>query len=614
MHRSRPSRAPFPPLAEGSGIAHHGVMSDPESRALAARGAEVILAAFRMYLERFRELTHLARGHFERREWHAMHDVSTRRLDLYTLRVDAGIAALGVLLGPRLESRGFWTPIRAAYERAIAGDRDDDLAETFFNSFTRRIFHTIGVDPGVEFVIPASPYVRVFGQPWSLTATFTPRDTHAGLYQDVLEHYRFDVPWDDAAGDAARIAAAVEAELGAAATSLELVRSVFYRNTAAYIVGKLRAGDLERPFLLALSNPAERIEVDAVLLTVDEVSIVFSFARSYFLVEMDSPRELVEFLRSIMPLKPIAELFIAVGCNKHGKTELYRSLLNHLRKTDEPFEIAPGQRGMVMSVFTLPGFDVVFKVLRDRFAPPKTVTHAEVLEKYRMVFRHDRAGRLVDAQEFEHLAFDRRRFSDALLEELTTSASNSIQLGGDRVVFRRLFTERRLRPLDMYLPESSPEAAREAVVDYGQVLRDLAATNIFPGDMLLKNFGVSRHGRLIFYDYDELCRLTDCNFRTLPPARHADEELAQEPWFYVGERDIFPEEFRAFLGLDGPLLETFLGAHAELLEAGFWRRMQELHERGEVLDVFPYKDSRRLRRVPPAPAETRAVPPRGAGS
>jgi isocitrate dehydrogenase kinase/phosphatase len=308
---------------------------------------------------------------------------------------------------------------------------------------------------------------------------------------------------------------------------------------------------------------------------------------------------MVEFLGSIMPRKPIAELYTAVGFNKHGKTELYRSLLNHLRKTEEQFEFAPGQRGMVMSVFMLPGFDIVFKVLRDRFQYPKTVTHQEVREKYRLVFRHDRVGRLVDAQEFEHLAFDRSRFSEELLAELVTSAGETVEVRGDRVVIAHLFTERRLRPLDVYLGEADGEAAREAVVDYGQVLRDLAATNIFPGDMLLKNFGVSRHGRLIFYDYDELCLLTDCNFRVLPEARGDLEETAQEPWFYVAEHDIFPEEFRAFLGLRGELLETFLAAHGELLGVGFWHRMQDVHRRGEVLDVFPYKDSRRLGRTTP---------------
>jgi isocitrate dehydrogenase kinase/phosphatase len=312
---------------------------------------------------------------------------------------------------------------------------------------------------------------------------------------------------------------------------------------------------------------------------------------------MEWPHETVAFLKTIMPRKPIAELYNAVGCNKHGKTELYRSILRHLETTDDRFEIAPGQRGMVMSVFTLPGLDVVFKVIKDRFDYPKTVTHAEVRDKYRLVFRHDRAGRLVDAQEFEHLEFDARRFSQDLRRELQSVAAETVKFSGGSVVIGHLYTERRLRPLDVYLREAGSRAAHEAIVEYGQVLRDLAATNIFPGDMLLKNFGVTRHGRLIFYDYDELCLLTDCNFRTLPLPQTDLEEVASEPWYYVGERDVFPEEFRSFLGLRKDLLDTFLAYHEELLQVDFWHRMQDLHHRGEVVDIFPYRPSRRLRGI-----------------
>jgi isocitrate dehydrogenase kinase/phosphatase len=248
-----------------------------------------------------------------------------------------------------------------------------------------------------------------------------------------------------------------------------------------------------------------------------------------------------------------------------------------------------------MVVFTLPGLDVVFKVIRDRFSPPKTVTHDEVREKYRLVFHHDRAGRLVDAQEFEFLEFSADRFEPRLLEELAASASESVSVVRERVVLRHLYTERRLTPLDVYLATTPPAEALGAVLDYGQVLRDLAATNIFPGDMLLKNFGVSRHGRLIFYDYDELCLLTECRFRDLPTPSTVEEEVAAEPWYFVGGGDIFPEEFRAFLGLHGELLDRFLEAHGELLEPAFWRRMQDLHRRGVLPDIYPYSAARRLR-------------------
>jgi isocitrate dehydrogenase kinase/phosphatase len=523
---------------------------------------------------------------------------SADRLDLYGQSVSEALEQLHRLLGTRVTDRPTWMILRPAYSAAVASRGDAELAETFLNSITRRIFHTIGVDPDVEFVAPVST-VGPFAAPWSITDTFAREGPLEALIAAVLERHRFAPGWEDAAGDAARVARTLVTHVGGLKVrALELARPVFFRGKGAYLVGKVHTDGPPLPFVLSLRRGPAGVAVDALLMSEDEVSIVFSFARAYFFVELERPREMVDFLRSIMPRKPVSELYTAIGCHKHGKTELYRSLLQHMGSTRDRFEIAPGQRGMVMSVFTLPGFDVVFKVIRDRFEFPKTVTHAEVREKYRYVFRHDRAGRLVDAQEFEHLEFARDRFSAEVLEELTTTARETVEVHGDRVVIRHLYTERRLRPLDVYLREADPDAARDAVIDYGQVLRDLAATNVFPGDMLLKNFGVSRHGRLIFYDYDELCPLTDCRFRSLPPPRDDDEERSLEPWFYVGERDIFPEEFRSFLGLRGELLQVFLSSHEELLGVEFWQRMQERHRQGEILDIFPYRAARRLR--PPA--------------
>jgi len=569
---------------------------------LADRGAAIIAASFDTYRSRRRELTEAARVRFERREWLAAQRDAARRLDLYTETLDETLDTLGRLLGNAMQDRPMWTAIRAAYASAVVGRVDVELAETFFNSVTRRVFHTVGVDPSVEFVVRSA---RSAPPAWTeaVTLRFNRQSSLTDMVRDILRACRFDVGFDDLDGDAERVADVVTRKLvGADPSGVTLARPVFFRGRAAYLVGKLHTDAADLPFLLALDNPKKRVVVDAVLLDENEISIVFSFARSYFAVDTDRPAELVAFLRTIMPRKPVAELYNAIGWNKHGKTELFRSILRHLATTDDRFEVAPGQRGMVMCVFTLPRFDVVFKVMRDRFDPPKTVTHQEVMDKYRLVFRHDRAGRLVDAQEFEHLEFARDRFSDELLEMLSRLAAERVRIVGDRVVLRHLYTERRLNPLDVYLRDADTAAARDAVIDYGQVLRDLAATNIFPGDMLLKNFGVSRHGRLIFYDYDELCLLTECRFRELP-VLDDDDGSGEEPSFYVGERDIFPEEFRNFLGLSGDLLAEFLAAHEELLDVRFWHRMQEVHRRGEVLRIYPYRPSRCLRRGPGVTSE-----------
>jgi isocitrate dehydrogenase kinase/phosphatase len=568
--------------------------SAPDST-LAREAADLIADAFTQYMRRFLALSRVARAHFANRDWHAMQRDSGRRLDLYGDAVSDTQTGLRLLLGERLADRATWTSVRAAYEARVTAQPYVELAETFFNSNVRRVFHTVGVDPGVEFVSAVIPR-KLHTAPWSHTIVVPCDGALAPAFRRALEGLELRAPWDDLQGDAERLALAVPAGVPAAhVRRIELGRAPFFRGKGAYLVGQLHLDRESVPVVIALLNPAGRVVVDAALFTETEISIVFSFARSYFFVETERPKEMVDWLCTLMPRKPVSDLWNSIGFHRHGKTELYRSLLEHLHSTDEKFEIAPGKRGMVMAVFALPGFDVVFKVIRDRFEYPKTVTHAEVREKYELVYRHDRAGRLVDAQTFEHLEFPAARFEPSLLEELLRSTSESVRRHGDRVVIAHLYTERRLNPLDVFLETAPIELACDAVVDYGQALKDLAATNIFPGDMLIKNFGVTRHGRLVFYDYDELCPLTQCRFRELPQAGSDDEEVASEPWYFVGEHDVFPEEFRAFLGLRGELLAAFLAAHGDLLTPAFWWHMQERLHRGEVIDVFPYRSSRRLR-------------------
>jgi isocitrate dehydrogenase kinase/phosphatase len=304
---------------------------------------------------------------------------------------------------------------------------------------------------------------------------------------------------------------------------------------------------------------------------------------------------MVEFLRSLMPRKPVDELYTSLGYHKHGKTELVRALLRHMETHDARFEVAEGEKGLVMTVFALPSLNVVFKIIKDRFGPPKQTTRREVMEKYHLVFVRDRVGRLADAQEFEGLSFARDRFSKELLAELLADCGGTVRVEGDQVLFRHLYTERRVTPLNLYLRQVDEASAVDAVLDYGQAIRDLAAANIFTGDMLLKNFGVTRHGRVIFYDYDELCLLTECRFRGIPAAPHDEDEFSAEPWFPVGEHDVFPEEFGAFLALPGRPGEAFRMSHGELLTVEYWHRMQRLAEAGEVVDIFPYRPGRRLR-------------------
>jgi isocitrate dehydrogenase kinase/phosphatase len=566
---------------------------------LANLAAQTIYNAFDKYSAEFDYLTRRARLHFVNRSWSAGQLNAAERLDLYKQIVDQVVADVCALLDERLRNRLVWASMKAVYSSLIAGDDTWELAETFFNSVTRRIFTTVGVDPQIEFVDTdftspptesRQPVYRTYG-----------RVETAVLIDQILADYGLEngFPYADRERDASLVAARIEArlrELGALLVleRVEMVTAVFYRGKAAYLIGRLFSGSHRTPLVLALLHKEDGVFVDAVLLAESAVSILFSFAHSYFHVLVERPYDLVRFLRSLMPRKRVAELYISLGFNKHGKTILYRDLLHHLAASVDHFETARGQRGMVMEVFTMPALDLVFKVIKDRFAPPKRTTRHDVMARYRLVFRHDRVGRLVDAQEFEHLQFARDRFDEDLLTELQAVATNSVHVEGDKVVIAHCYVERRIIPLNLYVAEADPAAAQAALIDYGQAIKDLAMSNIFPGDMLLKNFGVTRHGRVVFYDYDELCLLTTCNFRAIPEARYEEDELSSLPWYPVAENDIFPEQFTRFLGVGPALRQAFLAHHADLLDPAYWQAIQARLQAGEVMSILSYDPRLRL--------------------
>jgi len=552
--------------------------------------AEHVLRAYASYLDEFLGITRRARGRFLAREWREGQRDAVERLEVFSRWVLRTVRDVQDALDDAEE-------VKERYRALSQGRADCDVARTFFNSVARRVLRTRGVDTHTDFT--AEPAAPLSGDGAPLHRRIETDGIAPALFQALFHETGFADRFADPAGDAEACADAARAQLGErghAVRAVEWLPFLFYRNKGAYIVARVRAGSGDAvPLVVPLTHPAEGVRPDAVLIDRDEVSRVFSFARSYFHADTPRPRETVAFLRTLMPLKPVHELYTSIGHHRHGKTELYRELTAQLAHPAARLEPAEGIPGLVMIVFTLPAFNVVFKVIRDRFGNPKDTSREQVMEKYRMVFARDRVGRLADAQEFEHLRFPRDRFHPRLLEELRREAAESVRIEGDRVVIRHLYTERRLRPLDLYLreaPEGDPEAA---VVEYGAAIRDLALANIFPGDLLLKNFGVSRHGRVIFYDYDELALLTEMNFRALPSASSHEDEMSAEPFFSVDERDVFPEQWLPFLVPPGPPRAAFLDAHSDLLTPAFWRGMQRRQERGEIMDFYPYPQHRRLR-------------------
>jgi isocitrate dehydrogenase kinase/phosphatase len=562
------------------------------------RAVEAIHAAYDRYHRGFEEITRRARERFERRDWLGAQADATERLALYRTHVDGAVADVHDILQDAVMERTLWAAMRARHAVGAHRRADAELAQTFFNSVTRRVFSTVGVDAAIEYLDPFVPPLDASARP--LYDSYRVEAVDADLVRRLLERFSWSVPWAslerDAAGVAQLIGEAVAGLPGREPIELDVLRPVFYRNKGAYVVGRIRRGGTTLPLVLPLLRAERGIVVDAVLTHPNEASIVFGFSWSYFRVDVERPRELVDFLSSIMPFKRVDELYNGIGYNKHGKTELFRNLMTYLQDPEARFAFAEGDEGMVMAVFTLPAFNVVFKIIKDSFGAPKNTTRQAVMEKYHFVFVRDRVGRLADAQEFEHLEFPRRCFPDELLTYLLRDASRTVRVEGDRVIVRHVYTERRVTPLNLFLRDAEPDAAREAVIEYGNAIKDLAAADIFTGDMLLKNFGVTRNGRVICYDYDELCLLSECRFRRIPQAATYEDELSAEPWFSVGENDVFPEEFHAFLVPPGEVRDAFLESHGDLLEVGFWHRAQERLGAGEVVDVFPYRRSELFRR------------------
>ncbi|QXI37220.1 bifunctional isocitrate dehydrogenase kinase/phosphatase [Pseudomonas xantholysinigenes] len=565
----------------------------------AAEIARMILDGFDDYREHFRRITLGARERFEQARWQAIQDAAAARINLYEEKVAEVNGWLrkafddAVLLD--IEQ---WPLVKNAYIRLIDPRLDDELSETWYNSLFCSLFSHDLISDGCMFIHTTRPSMRGHERA-AQTRTYTPHQGLKGLLRAIFADYAFNVRYGELEGDLARLEEQLRECLPDwvckdPTLAVELFTSVLYRNKGAYLVGRLYTPDEQWPLVIPLLHrEGHGIEADALITDEAQVSIIFSFTRSYFMVDVPVPAEFVNFLKRILPGKHIAELYTSIGFYKHGKSEFYRALINHLASSDDRFVMAPGVRGMVMSVFTLPGFNTVFKIIKDRFSPSKTVDRATVIEKYRLVKSVDRVGRMADTQEFADFRFPRAKFDPDCLAELLEVAPSTVALEGDTVLIRHCWTERRMTPLNLYLEQASEAQVLEALEDYGLAIKQLAAANIFPGDMLLKNFGVTRHGRVVFYDYDEISFLTEVNFRHIPPPRYPEDEMSGEPWYSIGPHDVFPEEFPPFLFADIGQRRLFSRLHGELYDADYWKGLQQAIGAGKVIDVFPYRRKER---------------------
>jgi isocitrate dehydrogenase kinase/phosphatase len=562
--------------------------------------AGIIVAGFIEYREQFSELTLRSKARFESAAWLAVQEAGARRLALYHTHARDVTARLRAQCGGIEIDGDTWHAAKIAFVELIRFQPDYELFETFFNSIHRELTDDADVNEYEMFV--HSPFSIPPVQPDEpIFISYTPREDIAGAVKAMLQSFGFKLPWQNLARDVRNILRSI-AEIHSHIRDLdglriELLKSVFYRNKAAHLIGRFvyrgQTWPLALPILVDVDGT---IYVDTLICDTDELSVLFSFTRSYFMVDVPMPWVLIDYLQELLPSKKRWELYTSIGLHKHGKTEFYRGFVEHLQNSDDQFVIAPGIKGMVMAVFTLPSYQTVFKVIKDEFPPQKDITREMVKEKYYIVKTHDRVGRMADTQEFSNMSFPLERFSSDLIDELLAVARSSITITGDRIIIKHLYTERLMTPLNMYLETATDEQLTEVLDEYGNAIKQLAAANIFPGDMLLKNFGVTRHGRVVFYDYDEICYLTDVNFRKVPEPRTPEEEMSAEPFYSVGPNDVFPEEFKRFLFGRPGIKKLFTDMHGELFDPDYWKGLQAAIGEGQIMDVFPYRRKKRFGR------------------
>jgi isocitrate dehydrogenase kinase/phosphatase len=564
--------------------------------------AQAMLDGFNRHYRLFREASRSAQARFEAADWHGQQRAQRERIEFYDKRVvEAAERLTREFDAPHLPSE-VWQQMKLHYIGLLTNHHQPELAETFFNSVSTRLLHRSYFRNEFLFVRPAvsTEYIENDEPAAAPTyrAYYPTRETLRETIERVVTNFRLQRPFEDLPRDVSHVLAAFERQLAdyrlRANFQIQVLSSLFFRNKGAYIVGKIINGFVETPFALPVVHGKNGLTIDAALFGEDDLLLVFSFARAYFMVDMEIPSAYVTFLRSLMPRKPRSEIYNALGLQKQGKNIFYRDFLYHLRHSSDRFRIAPGIKGMVMLVFDLPSFPYVFKVIKDHYPAPKDTSREQIMGKYLLVKTHDRVGRMADTLEYSNVAFPRARFTDELIAELKEHCTSVIEDDGDALVIKHLYIERRMIPLNIYLADATREQVEHAVIEYGHAIKDLVAANIFPGDMLWKNFGVTRHGKVVFYDYDEIEYLTDCSFRRVPAPRNEEDEMSGEVWYAVGPRDVFPETFAPFLLGNDSVREVFMRHHADLLDASFWQGCKERIQAGHVHDVFPYDESKRF--------------------
>ena len=590
----------------------------PMPRSVAARAvgiARAIRDGFDLHYRLFRTVARQAKSRFEQGDWAGMRAAAAERIAFYDQRVREACARIerdfDLSTLSDAQDEALWLAVKQQYAALLADHRQPECAETFFNSVSTRLLQREYFHNAFLFVRPAVATDYMDSDPPSYRSYYPATQGLRHTLRRILTDFGLACPWVDLERDVRRMVLAMchAHDDGDGENALErpfhvepdcqiqVLSSLFFRNKGAYLIGRIINGARVTPLAVPLLRDDDgRVFVDTVLLAPAYVALLFSSTRAYFLVDMEAPSAYVAFLRTLLPHKPASELYTMLGLQKQGKTLFYRDFLHHLRHSSDQFQIAPGIKGMVMTVFTLPSYPYVFKMIKDVIPYPKETDREQVEGKYQLVKMHDRVGRMSDTWEYSQVSVPRARCSEQLLDELRAFVPSQVEISHDAIIIRHVYIERRMTPLNMYLMHATDAELEHAVREYGQAIKDLAAANIFPGDMMYKNFGVTRLERVVFYDYDEIEYMTDIKVRRVPPARSEEDEMSGEPWYHVEKNDIFPEQWEPFLLGDPRIRSAFMKYHADLLTPQWWSQCQAQVLQGGMRDIFPYPTELRFER------------------
>jgi isocitrate dehydrogenase kinase/phosphatase len=380
---------------------------------------------------------------------------------------------------------------------------------------------------------------------------------------------------------------------------VEMINTGFYRNRGAYLVGRL-IFDNDRfvPLVIALLNDETGIYVDAVLTSETYAHNIFSSTLANFHVTSTYYHEVCALLKSIMPRRPLGLHYSTIGYNHLGKVAVMSELESELVDSEAGLVTAVGSTGTVAMGFASSNSAYNLKVIRDK--PTTQYKWGEfgglesVIRKYTRVHEINRTGSMLDSIIYYRVRLDRKWFSAGLLEDLLTSASGTVSLFGDDVIFKYLIVQIKLTPLPIYLENATEKQAETAITNLGYCIKNNAAADIFNKDLDARNYGIGAYSKVYLFDYDAIEKLTEVKIRTNLDREAGEEDVPD--WFFEDGIVFLPEELVSGLCIPQRwLCDFFTRRHARLLTTDYWSEIQNDLLEGTIPSVSVYPDNERIR-------------------